>query len=551
MPVLEGQIAAVPEELARLTRALLAAPTRSVALVPAGAATVRQVRPMSISGKNGAKQVVQYEVSGLEYGPLQIWLEPNGTLFAAFSAGTIVREGWSDTVPALVAAQRAAVTTNLNGLARHLSRRPSASIAFVHARLFDPRSMSARSGMTVVVHGRTIEGVGKDGTVRVAPGADRIDAKGGTVVPGLWDMHTHLTPIDGLLHVSAGVTTVRDLGNDVDQVLAMRRDFDEGRAIGPRVLLAGLIDGRGPYQGPTKLLVDTEDEARSVIEMLTANGYDQVKIYGSIKAALVPYIARLAHERGLRVGGHVPAFMTAQQAVEAGFDEVNHINYMFLNFMPYVKHIESPERVTAAADGAANIDLDSQPVRDFLAFLERHGTIVDPTLSTWETRLLARAGQVDPAVAPIFDRLPLRPRRAALHAGLPARPEQVPRYRNAFAAMLRMDRLLFDHGVQLVTGSDGLARFGFDRELELQVEAGVPAARVLRLATLDAARLMHRDHELGTIERGKLADLVLFDGAPDLHIRDVRRARYVVKDGALFRVALLDGALSLNGGADR
>jgi hypothetical protein len=358
-------------------------------------------------------------------------------------------------------------------------------------------------------------------------------------------MHTHLTPIDGLLHMSAGVTTVRDLGNDVDQVLAMQRDFAEGRAIGPRVLLAGLIDGRGPYQGPTKLLVDNEHEARAVIDSLAANGFDQVKIYGSIKAALVPLIARLAHERGLRVGGHVPAFMTARQAVEAGFDEINHINYMFLNFMPDVKHLESPERVTATADGAAKIVLGSDAVQEFLGFLQQHGTLIDPTLSTWETRLLARVGVADPAVAPVFDRLPLRPRRSALRAGLPATPDQVPRYAEAFAAMLRMDRLLYDHGITLLTGSDGLARFGFDRELELEVQAGVPAARVLRMATLDAAHVMHRDQELGTIEPGKLADVVLVAGAPDLHISDVRRVRYVVKEGAVFRADLLDRALAL------
>jgi imidazolonepropionase-like amidohydrolase len=411
--------------------------------------------------------------------------------------------------------------------------------------VFDARTATAREHMTVIVKGRTIEAVAPDAAVTVTKETERIDASGATLIPGLWDMHTHLTPIDGLLHVSAGVTTVRDLGNDVDQVLAMQRDFAENRAVGPRVLLAGLIDGRGPYQGPTKLLVDSEEEARSVIDLLARDGFAQVKIYGSLKASLVPYIARLAHERGLRVGGHVPAFMTARQAVEAGFDEVNHINYMFLNFMPDVKHLESPERVTATADGAAGIDLGSEPVREFLDFLKAHGTVIDPTLSTWETRLLARAGQIDPAVAPVFDRLPVRPRRAALRAGLPAAPDQVPRYKDGFAAMLRMDHMLYERGVKLVTGSDGLARFGFDRELELEVEAGVPAQRVLKMATFDAAQLMHLDNEVGTIGPGKVADLILVPGAPDIHIGDLRAARIVVKGGVVFRVDELDHALAL------
>jgi imidazolonepropionase-like amidohydrolase len=548
MPVLEGQIAAMPDELGRLARALLASPTHSLALAPAGSATVRRLGSLPVSGRAGAKQVEQYEILGLDYAPFQIWLEADGTLFAAFTAGTIVREGWTDVVPALQAAQTVALRHHVTALKAEMDRPRAGPFAFVHARVFDPRTGSAQGRMTVVVDGRTIQAVGADGTVRLAPGEERIDASGATLLPGLWDMHTHLTPIDGVLHLSAGVTTVRDLGNDVDQVLAMRRDFAEGRAIGPRVLLAGLIDGRGPYQGPTTLLVDDADEARTVVDRLATTGFEQVKVYGSIKAALVPDISRMAHERGLRVGGHVPAFMTARQAVEAGFDEINHINYMFLNFMPDVKHLEGPERVTATAGGAAAIDLGSEPVQEFVGFLRQHGTIIDPTLSTWETRLLAPAGRIDPAVIPVFDRLPLKPRRAALRAGLPATPGQAPRYRDAFAAMLRMDRLLYERGVTLVTGSDGLARFGFDRELELQVQAGVPAARVLRMATLDAAQAMHREKALGTIEAGKLADLVLVAGAPDLHISDVRRARYVVKDGALFRVDRLDRALSLRTG---
>lgn len=548
MPILEGQVCAIPEELARLSRALLASPAHTLPLSPTGNATLRRVGALTVSGVLGAKDLVQFEILGLDYSPFEIWLEADGTLFAAFTAGTIVREGWSDVVPALLTARNRTLRDDAAALPQQVQPR-SAPFAFVHARLFDSRTGSTLEAMTVVVSGRRIEAVGRDGSPSVSIDADteRIDATGATLVPGLWDMHTHLAPGDGPLHLSGGVTTVRDLGNDVEQVLAMQRDFDAGRAIGPRVLLAGLIDGRGPFQGPTTLLVDNEAEAQSVIERLVSDGFDQVKIYGSIKAALVPFIARLAHEHGLRVGGHVPAFMTARQAVEAGFDEINHINYMFLNFMPDVKHLESPERVTATANGAANIDLGSEAVRDFIGFLRQHRTIVDPTLSTWETRLIASAGRPDPAVEPEFDRLPVRPRRAALRAGLAGAPDVPSRYRDAFAAMLRMDRLLYQGGVTLVTGSDGLARFGFHRELELQVQSGLSAARVLQMATLEAARVMHRDDEVGTIEVGRLADLVLIAGAPDRRIADVRRTRFVVKDGRLYDVSRLDRALALRG----
>jgi hypothetical protein len=541
MPILEGQITGVPEELGLLARALLAAPGRTLRLSPAGAVTLRSVGTVTVVGRQGERALDQFEIMGLDYAPVQVWLDADRTLFAVFTGGTLVRAGWSDVAPALLSAQAATLEADAE---RTAPRPRTGAFAFVHARVFDPRTESTRPSMTVLVKGRTIAAVEPDG----APlGADvaTIDAHGDTLLPGLWDMHTHLTRVDGLLHMSAGVTTVRDLGNDVDQVLAMQRDFETGRAIGPRVFLAGLIDGRGPYQGPTKLLVDDEAEARATIDLLARDKFDQVKVYGSIKAALVPYIARLAHERGLRVGGHIPAFMTARQAVEAGYDEINHINYMFLNFMPDVVHLESPERVTATAERAATIDLASPEVREFVRFLKQHGTIVDPTLSTWETRLLASVGQVDPAVAPQFDRLPAKPRRAALRAGLASTATVPAGYPRAFQAVLDMDRLLYDAGITLVTGSDGLARFGYDRELELEVEAGIPPARVLAMATLGAATVMHRERDLGTIEVGKSADMVLVSGSPDRHIGDIRRPRYVSKEGKLYAVADLERVVGL------
>src|SRR5262249_38668645 len=156
-------------------------------------------------------------------------------------------------------------------------------------------------------------------------------------LPGLWDMHVHLSPNDGLLHLAAGVTSVRDLANDNDALLKMKHDFDAGTEIGPRVTMRGFMDGRGPYAGPTKVFVDTEAEARTAIDYYAKNGYDGVKVYSSLKPELVPFITKLAHEKGLRVSGHVPANMTAQQFVEAGADEIQHINMLFLNFFDDVK----------------------------------------------------------------------------------------------------------------------------------------------------------------------------------------------------------------------
>ena len=117
--------------------------------------------------------------------------------------------------------------------------------------------------------------------------------------------------------MAAGVTSVRDLANDNDALLQIKRDIESGAEIGPRITMRGFMDGRGPYTGPTKVFVDTEAEARTAIDNYAKLGYDGIKVYSSIKPELVPTIIKLAHDKGLRVSGHVPAFMT-RAAVRRG-----------------------------------------------------------------------------------------------------------------------------------------------------------------------------------------------------------------------------------------
>src|SRR5262249_11681850 len=142
-----------------------------------------------------------------------------------------------------------------------------------------------------------------------------IDATGKMVLPGLWDMHVHLSGTDGLLHIDAGVTTVRDLANDIDDLTARRKRFDDSTEIGPHVIPAGIIDGSGPFKGPTKVLVSTADEARAAVDNYFRLGYPQIKIYSSVKPELVPVIIEEAHKNGQRVSGHIPAQMTARECV--------------------------------------------------------------------------------------------------------------------------------------------------------------------------------------------------------------------------------------------
>jgi imidazolonepropionase-like amidohydrolase len=417
---------------------------------------------------------------------------------------------------------------------------------FRHANLFDAETAASLPDSTVVVSGNRILAVGREGSVPIPPGAEVVDAQGKALLPGLWDMHVHLSGEDGVLHVAAGVTTVRDMANDVEAVGALKAQYAEGGLVGPRVINAGFIDGRGPYQGPTKVFADTPAEAAAAVDRYASLGYEQIKVYSSLKPELVRGIAEEAHKRGLRLSGHVPAFMTAQQFIEAGADEIQHINFVVLNFFfDEVKDTRTPARFTAVAEHASGLDLSSERVHSFVKLMLDHHTVLDPTVNVFQEMFLSRPGVLDPVVAPVASRLPSQVRRGYLSQGLPVPEGKDQRYRDSARALLQMVKLLHDSGVTLVAGTDSLAGFTLHSELGYYVDAGIPAPKVLQIATLGAARVMKHDAELGSITPGKLADLILVDGDPASRIGDIRRVVSVVKDGVLYDPAALYDALGV------
>jgi imidazolonepropionase-like amidohydrolase len=310
--------------------------------------------------------------------------------------------------------------------------------------------------------------------------------------------------------------------------------------------MAGFLDGRGPYAGPTKVFADSEEEARKAIENYAKLGYVQIKIYSSIKPELVPAIIRMAHERHLRVSGHVPAFMTAEQFVRDGADEIQHVNFLFLNFLfDKVKDTRTPARFTEVAENAANFDFGSQQFKDFVALLKAHHTVSDPTVAIFEDMFLGRPTTIAPSLEPVASRLPAQVRRGLLNAGLPVPDGKDRLYRDSARALLRMVGELYRAGITIVAGTDSVPGFTLDRELELYVEAGIPAPKVLQIATLGAARVMKRDKDLGSVSAGKLADFILIDGDPSARIGDIRRVASVVKNGVRYDPAELYGSIGV------
>ncbi len=344
---------------------------------------------------------------------------------------------------------------------------------------------------------------------------------------------------DGLLNLAAGVTTVRDLGNDIDSLLARRQRIIDGKEIGTRIVLAGIMDGRGPYQGPTKVLVSTEAEGRAAVDNYKRLGYVQIKIYSSVPPAVVPAIIDEAHKNGMRVSGHIPAEMTAAQCVELGYDEIQHINFLMLNFWPEIKNTNTIARLVEPAKRGADLDLTSPQVQSFIKLLQDHHTKLDLTLSIFEEQYLNRAGQIPRGYQAVASRLPTQVRRGLLSTGLTPPAGMDETYRKSFAKMMDLAGLLYRSGIPIEAGTDSMAGFTLQRELELDVLAGIPAREVLQNATLNAARIMSLDKEFGSIAPGKLADLVLVDGNPADNISDIRKTVLVVKDGVIYKPAEL------------
>ncbi|HKQ14403.1 MAG TPA: amidohydrolase family protein [Steroidobacteraceae bacterium] len=537
----------LPEELGWLAHALLKAPGQRMALLPAGEASIKRADELNVGDGANKRHVTAYLIEGLGFSPSTVWLDDSQNFFASVDRFySVVRAGWESSVPKLLDKQEAVESARTLELARTLVRRPKQPVAITNANVFDAATGQSAPGSTVLIDGNRIRTVGKDGSVAIPSRAERVDAGGKTLLPGLWDMHVHMGPTDGMLHMAAGVTSVRDLANDNDALLKMKHEIDSGTAIGPRITMRGFMDGRGPYTGPTKVFVDTEAEARSAIDNYAKLGYEGIKVYSSIKPELVPTIIKLAHAKGLRVSGHVPAFMTAQQFVEAGADEIQHVNMLFLNFFfDEVKDTRTPARFIAVAERGATLDLNSPRVQSFVRLLKDHNTVIDPTLTAFEGMFVDRPGKVSVSYAAIADRLPPQVRRGLLGGGLPVPEGKDARYRESQLATLKMTKLLYDSGIPIVAGTDDLAGFTLHRELELYVQAGISAPEVLRIATLGAARVAHKDQELGSITPGKLADLVLVDGDPVKRISDVRRTALVIKDGAFYEPAALYKALGV------
>ncbi|MGH8237552.1 MAG: amidohydrolase family protein, partial [Steroidobacteraceae bacterium] len=449
--------------------------------------------------------------------------------------------------PALLAAQPAA---------------ESQSVVFTHVTVVDTARGASKTDMSVVVSGGRIAAVGR--SVRVPEGARVLDASGKFLIPGLWDMHSHLGRKEQLpLFIANGVTGVRFMNSD-PAYLQWRKDIESGSSLGPRMVIGVMVDGPKPVN-PTATAVANAAEARQAVIDVKRSGADFVKVYSLLPKDAFYAIADEARKQGIPFGGHVPRSVTPAEASDAGQKSIEHLSGIAFSCSKleaqYPADMEQLQADLARVGARSNylvflrrlegkyLDAyDADKCASLFARFKRNGTWQVPTFGvTRSGALLGDPGYVNP-------------RSDYLPAGAPRKTSM---YRNFTAAdYATMDRILARNleivggmlraGVPILAGTD-TAPVGFTLhdELALLVKAGMTPLQALQAATLKPARYLGRERELGTVQQGKLADLVLLSADPLADIHNTQKIDAVVTGGRLLERSDLDRLLAeARNGAD-
>jgi hypothetical protein len=509
---------------------------------PAGVLTIEDRGADDFFLKGTKVTLERFSISDLVWGRETLWLDARNQLVALVTVdgeydhfegvkpeyeedlGTFVQRAAADEMAAL-----SAISKDFRHDISH------GTLALLGAKLIDGTGAPALNDSSMVIQDGKIVSVGPRGKVKLPKDAQIVDLTGRTIIPGLWDMHAHFEQVEwGPVYLAAGVTTVRDCGNEFEFISAVRDAINSGHGVGPRLLLAGIVDGSGPIAlGVAR--VDTPEQAREWVHRYHDAGFEQIKIYSSVKKENLEVIASEAHKFHMTITGHIPEGMTGFEGVNAGMDQINHISYVVGMMDSAIRgRGGDPQKRLAAL---RNFDPDSEESRKALQFLKAHNTVIDPTLTVFE--MFMRTGSksfesLEPGVAKVAPALATQLR----NVGPGAAGAEMGDAR--FAVSLKAVAALHRAGIPVVVGTDQtVPGHSVHREMELYVEAGFTPMEALQSATIVPARVMQLDREVGTLEPGKRADLVVLGANPLDNISNIRRTERVMQGGIFYDCAAL------------
>jgi len=424
------------------------------------------------------------------------------------------------------------------------------ALALIHAIVIDGTDQAPRTDMTVVLDGGRITLIAPSAQTQPPHAARVVDATGKFVIPGLWDMHVHLSqwpPTALPLLVANGVTGVRDMGSPLTAVAAWRRAIESGTTTGPRIVAAGaILDGPG-HLSPERIAISSAAEGRHAVDSLADAGADFIKVYEYLPRDAFLAIAAEAHARKLDVVGHVPRSVGAAAAAAAGQRSVEHLSGVPLS-CPFSMRMAAH---TPGMSGFMPPCGDDRARADVFSRFKASGTWVTPTLVAYRGAARATDGSALGAGAEPRMRYVTAELRRHWDEQIAKWPKLVPSgYRRGLAEMYtRVARAAHAAGVSMLAGSDlgntlVFAGSGLHDELELLVGAGLSPLEALQSATSGPARFLGIADSIGTIVTGKTADLVVLDADPLADIRNTRRIFAVVRNGTLLDRAALDRMMS-------
>lgn len=505
---------------------------KTLKTLPRGEVQIQEQGTEAFTIGNHKVQLHKLSVRGLIWGMESLWLDSQDHLVALVSVDAemdhfeAVADGYEDGLATFVAGAARDGMANLAKVAAGFTAQPASVTAIVGGRLIDGTGKPAIENAVVILKEGRIAAAGPAASTAVPQGAQIVDAHRKSVLPGLWEMHSHFEQVEwGPIYLATGVTTARDVGNEREFIVAARDAIAAGQGIGPRLVMAGVVDGSGQFSLGV-IRVDTPEQAREQVQKYKADGFQQIKIYSSVKPEILKVVTAEAHRLGMTVTGHIPFGMNAIQGIEDGMDQINHVEYL-------KRVMEDPKSHT--------IDADAPNVKKVIKLLLEHHIVVDDTLALMEVILHPLDHPISTFEPGILKVAPELKEALETMGAPPAKAEQSAA---TFRAMEATVRVLHQAGVPIVAGTDqAVPGFSLDREIELYVKSGFTPMEAIQAATVVPARAMGMEKDSGTIEVGKRADVILVDGNPLENISDIRKVSAVFAAGKMYQPAALWSAV--------
>lgn len=520
-------------------------------LLPAGTARLTRGPKVTLDGKHGEVEAQLVFVEGLTAEPAPFWVDAAGRHFATLGWLGLFREGYEQHLPTLRKMQNEGMIAATRAIgARFLTEAARAPVVIDNVKMFDADAGRFVDGMSVMASGGRITAVAPTAAFTAPAEVRRIDGRGKTLVPGLWDSHKHFdNEYDLLANVATGMTSVRSPGNRIDDTRRVRQRRAAGEIVAPEAFVAVIVDRKDPLSAQGAELVSSEAETLAAVRRIKDADLWGVKFYTSMNPAWIAPAAAEAHRHGLRVLGHVPAGMRPLEAVHAGYDELTHINFVLMQAMPQsvVDVANTKARMEGPAEYARTVDLDSPAMKAFIAELAERKIWVDPTIVVFERSMTHDAPELGYTYEPYTGTLPVVFERSLAEGGYPlfgnvTRADM----RESYAKIVQLVGRLHKAGVPIVAGTDG---WGLElvREIEIYHQAGMTAAEALQTATINPARLVGVADRTGSIAVGKEADMVLVAGDVSSDLGALRRVITVVSDGYVMEGDALRTAAGYSG----